>query len=71
MVRKYRGDHGDKSRGGSFTDVTDSLPSLFSDPDGRGAQSWQEMFGFIRRPPRKPDDLFFSAPEAPKSSSGS
>ena len=70
MAIKDASDSDDDFRGGSFTDVTDSLPSLFSDPDGRGAQSWREMFGYDRRPPRNANELLFNVSEEPKSSSG-
>ena len=71
MAHKNRSDFGDDFRGGSFADVTASLPSLFSDPDGRGTQSWREMFGYVRRPPKNPNGLLLSVSEEPKSSSGS
>ena len=66
-----RNDDKKAEHGGSFTDVTLSLPSLFSDPDGRGAQSWREMFGYVRRQRDKEPGLLLRVSEGPKSSSGS
>ena len=57
---------------GRFTDVTDSLLPLFSDPDGRGSRRWREMFGLERptpiTPPRR-EGLTFSVRVRRQSSS--
>ena len=47
-------------RGGHFTDVTDALLPLFTDPDGRGSRRWREMFGLERPVQRKQHGAFIS-----------
>lgn len=42
----------DRAGRGRFTDVTDSLLPLFSDPDMRGGRRWRETFGFEPVQPR-------------------
>ncbi len=37
---------------GRFTDITDTLLPLFTDPDARGGRSWREVFGLERPLPR-------------------
>ena len=56
---------------GRFTDVTDTLLPLFSDPDGRGGRRWEQVFGLAPAEQPKGDGPFFSVRVRRRSSSGS
>ena len=48
---------------GNFTDATDALPSLFADPDGRGARRWSQMFDKARCEPIDFESLLSGVPK--------
>ena len=57
--------------GGKFTDITDTLLPLFSDPDGRSGRCWEDIFGVNRTPAAKPGGIRFTVRVRRRSSSGS